>query len=241
MCKKVARAFFVFRRARQLQALFCEATVLTPPAHLREPSAAFCGNAKRAPGVPRPLTAGGFSFGPPSAGSRVPFVVWRGFFFKIIQVVGYATFRAGGGLTTPHAILDSSRKRERAMGAAMPFSKFDVDPRHIEAMRAAFRRVCDLLQLDCGRDDPMTELVVTKIVELAKGGELDPGRLCIGVLAQLGTPLPSVEDEGVTLRGAAPSAAKTAGPDVQTIFGPNDGTSVSAGQRSTFMIVSCRH
>jgi hypothetical protein len=72
------------------------------------------------------------------------------------------------------------------MGAAMPFSKFNVEPEHIEAMRAAFRRVCDVLQLDCGRDDPMTELVVMKIVELAKA-ELDPERLSIEVLAQLGT------------------------------------------------------
>jgi hypothetical protein len=90
------------------------------------------------------------------------------------------------------------------MGEAMPFSKFDVDPRHIEAMRAAFRRVCDLLELECGRDDPMTELVVMKIVEVAKAGELDPERLSIEVLAKLGTS-----------RGA-PSAAMTAG-----LEGPN--------------------
>jgi hypothetical protein len=35
-----------------------------------------------------------------------------------------------------------------------------VDPEHIEAMREAFQRVCDIRQLDCGREDPMTELVV---------------------------------------------------------------------------------
>jgi hypothetical protein len=60
------------------------------------------------------------------------------------------------------------------MGAIMPFSKYIVDPKHIEAMRAAFHRVCDVLQLHCGADDPMTELVVTKIVARAKAGELDP-------------------------------------------------------------------
>jgi hypothetical protein len=32
----------------------------------------------------------------------------------------------------------------------------------------------------------MTELVVMKIVELAKGGELNPERLCNTVLADLG-------------------------------------------------------
>jgi hypothetical protein len=74
---------------------------------------------------------------------------------------------------------------DHAMGETMPFSKFDVDPEHIEAMRAAFHRVCDILQLKCDAGDPTTEIVVMKIVELAKTGELDPERLCIGVLAEL--------------------------------------------------------
>jgi hypothetical protein len=52
-------------------------------------------------------------------------------------------------------------------------------------MRAAFHRVCDILQLNCDVDDPTTEIVVMKIVELAKVGELDPERLCIAVLADL--------------------------------------------------------
>jgi hypothetical protein len=80
-----------------------------------------------------------------------------------------------------------------AIGATMPFSKFDVDPERIEAMRSAFQRVCQVLQLDCGREDPMTETIVMKIMELAKVGELDPELLCIDVLAQLGTPPQSAE------------------------------------------------
>jgi hypothetical protein len=59
-----------------------------------------------------------------------------------------------------------------------------VDPEHIEAMREAFQRVCDIRQLDCGREDPMTELVM-KIVEIAKAGERDPECLCLDVLAEL--------------------------------------------------------
>jgi hypothetical protein len=58
----------------------------------------------------------------------------------------------------------------------MPFAKHGVDPERIEAMRAAFHRVCDVLQLDCGTEDRMTERVVMKIVELAKTGDLDPER-----------------------------------------------------------------
>jgi hypothetical protein len=42
----------------------------------------------------------------------------------------------------------------------MPFSSYDIDPERIEAMRAAFYRVCDILQLNGERDDPMTEVVV---------------------------------------------------------------------------------
>ena len=57
-------------------------------------------------------------------------------------------------------------------------------------MRAAFHLVCDVLQLDCGREDPMTEIVVTKIVELAKVGEIDPEQLRIDTLTALEKPSP---------------------------------------------------
>src|SRR5258708_38145289 len=75
------------------------------------------------------------------------------------------------------------------MGETMPFSKYNADFNAdlMEAMRAAFYRVCDILQLSGDREDPLTEIVVEKIVELAKAGERDPEILCIDVLAQLGT------------------------------------------------------
>jgi hypothetical protein len=68
----------------------------------------------------------------------------------------------------------------------MPFRNY-LDSEHIEAMRAAFDRVCDVLRLNGNTEDPLTELVVLRIVELAKAGELDPERLCIGVLAEFQT------------------------------------------------------
>jgi hypothetical protein len=73
----------------------------------------------------------------------------------------------------------------------MPFSKYNacVEPDLMEAMRAAFYRVCDVLQLSCDREDPLTEIVITKIVELAKAGERDPDKLCFTVLAELEMPL----------------------------------------------------
>jgi hypothetical protein len=67
----------------------------------------------------------------------------------------------------------------------MPFSKYLLPPDQIEAMRAAFYRVCDVLQLSGEVDDRMTEVVALKIVELAKGGELDPQRLCDAAGGQL--------------------------------------------------------
>jgi hypothetical protein len=81
------------------------------------------------------------------------------------------------------------KNREHAMGASMPFSKYTCEPDLMEAMRAALYRVCDVLQLSCDREDPLPEVVVTKIVELAKGGERDPDILCFTVLAELDMPL----------------------------------------------------
>jgi hypothetical protein len=77
------------------------------------------------------------------------------------------------------------------MGETMPFSKYNADFNAdlMEAMRAAFYRVCEVLQLSCDREDPLTEVVVTKIVELAKAGERDPEKLCFAVLADLDMPL----------------------------------------------------
>jgi hypothetical protein len=58
----------------------------------------------------------------------------------------------------------------------------------MEAMRAAFYQLCDVLQLSCDREDQLTEVVVTKIVALAEAGERDPEKLCNAVLADLETP-----------------------------------------------------
>jgi hypothetical protein len=76
----------------------------------------------------------------------------------------------------------------------MPFTKFNLEHEDIEVMRAAFHRVCELLQLDCGADDRVTEIVATKLIEYAKSGERDPERLCIGVLASLQAALQSTAE-----------------------------------------------
>jgi hypothetical protein len=65
----------------------------------------------------------------------------------------------------------------------VPFSKYDIHPEHIEAMRTAFYRVATLL-LKGDVDDPMTG-IVDKIVALAKAGEHDANRLAEQVLNDL--------------------------------------------------------
>jgi hypothetical protein len=69
--------------------------------------------------------------------------------------------------------------------ARMPFLKHVVDPAHIETMRAAFQKVCAALQLDCKPGEPLTDVIVAKIIERAKAGETDPDRLCSKVLLEL--------------------------------------------------------
>jgi hypothetical protein len=75
------------------------------------------------------------------------------------------------------------------LGATMPLSRYKTaDASLMEAMRKAFHQLCDILQLSCDREDQLTEVVVTKIVALAKGGERDPEKLCNAVLAELEIP-----------------------------------------------------
>jgi hypothetical protein len=67
----------------------------------------------------------------------------------------------------------------------MPFSKHVPEPEHMEAMRAAFRKVCDALLLKCDVEDRVTEIVVNKIVALSNAGEHDADRLAELVLSDL--------------------------------------------------------
>ena len=117
-----------------------------------------------------------------------------------------------GLLTTRRAFLNSRQNLNMPWGMTMPFSRYNADFNAdlMEVMREAFHRVCHILQLSCDREDPLTELVVTKIVELAKAGEREPEILCIDVLAQLETPA-----RGVTSPLLAPetSAAPADGPE----------------------------
>jgi hypothetical protein len=67
----------------------------------------------------------------------------------------------------------------------MLVSKYDVNPTRIDAMRAAFRKVCLTMQFECEADDAMTNIIVTKIVGIAAAGEFNPDRISSQVLAEL--------------------------------------------------------
>jgi hypothetical protein len=58
------------------------------------------------------------------------------------------------------------------------------EPPAISAMTAAYEAVCSSLGL-VDRNDPITEIVARKVIEVAGAGELDPQRLCDLVLFSL--------------------------------------------------------
>ena len=60
----------------------------------------------------------------------------------------------------------------------------------VERLGAAYECALKKLRL-ADREDPVTELIATKIIEIYRGGEHDPSHLCSRVLQDLG-----VADDG---------------------------------------------
>jgi hypothetical protein len=61
------------------------------------------------------------------------------------------------------------------------FAEWNFRPGVVEAMRAAYRMACDAPQLRFSADE-RTAMVAEKIIQLARAGETDPGRLCTRAL-----------------------------------------------------------
>jgi hypothetical protein len=61
------------------------------------------------------------------------------------------------------------------------FDKLGIEPSRIQAMHTAYEKACSALGLS-PMPDRITEILVTKIVELSKT-ESDPEQLCKSVLA----------------------------------------------------------
>ena len=62
-------------------------------------------------------------------------------------------------------------------------------PEDIRRMGAAYEAALQLLQLK-DRNDPVTELVAAKIIQIFRLGEIDPPRICARALKELGVPIP---------------------------------------------------
>jgi hypothetical protein len=70
----------------------------------------------------------------------------------------------------------------------MPFTGRAIDPNDLEFMCATFNKVCDRLELQCRREDRITDVVVDAIIEVVATGERNPERLCEQVLVRLKAP-----------------------------------------------------
>jgi hypothetical protein len=62
-------------------------------------------------------------------------------------------------------------------------------PEDVRRMTAAYEAALQLLRLN-DRNDPVTELLAAKTIQIFRLGENDPPRICARVLKELGVPIP---------------------------------------------------
>ena len=73
----------------------------------------------------------------------------------------------------------------RPLAQEASFSEVDI-VRLVSAYQAALQ----LLRLTDKRDDPVTEIVAKKMIEVYQSGERDPPHICVRAIKELGIPLP---------------------------------------------------
>ena len=75
----------------------------------------------------------------------------------------------------------------------MPINKLATEaafgPDEVARLATAYEAALQLLRLT-DRNDPVTEVVAKKIIEVARAGERDPAHICARALKELGIPLP---------------------------------------------------
>ena len=71
-----------------------------------------------------------------------------------------------------------------------------LEPEQIKAMRSAFKKVSEALKFDYHPNDPMTDLIVTKITERVNDGEIDPDRITDQVLIEIRRLYSGLEEHG---------------------------------------------
>jgi hypothetical protein len=62
-------------------------------------------------------------------------------------------------------------------------------PADVRVMTSAYEAALKLLKLN-DKQDPITELIASKIIEIYRQGENDPPQLCARALKELGVPIP---------------------------------------------------
>ena len=75
----------------------------------------------------------------------------------------------------------------------MPINKLASEasfaPEEVACLTAAYEAALQQLRL-IDRNDPVTQIVAKKIIEIGRAGELDPPRVCARALQELGIALP---------------------------------------------------
>ena len=61
-------------------------------------------------------------------------------------------------------------------------------PAEIKAVITAYDDACRALKLAAERSDPITKILAAKIIEIAKGGERDPAKICEAALREMHLP-----------------------------------------------------
>jgi hypothetical protein len=101
-------------------------------------------------------------------------------FFVSVTHLHAPSSNVWNGRGRPHSHVGSS-----AMPRATP-RNFAFEVEHIQSMHRAFEAVCARLELSTGTGDRLTELVASRIIELAMAGEWNAERLTARTLAELG-------------------------------------------------------
>lgn len=98
----------------------------------------------------------------------------------------YSTL-AVAGVTLPQT--GPSRRRADRVAIFRQLREAVFEPADISRMTAAYDATLKLVAMK-DRNDPATELIAAKIIQLYRQGERDPPRLCARAIKELGIPMP---------------------------------------------------
>jgi hypothetical protein len=89
---------------------------------------------------------------------------------------------AGGSRCSAFGVFAAMRRASEAILMPWRFDTSAIDPERIRAMQGAYYKACDKLGL-APISDAITEILVTKIIDLCNAGERDPDHLSEAAVA----------------------------------------------------------